>query len=323
MDIQWTDKYRPFNINDIYMDEIIHKKMNTIIKNLESPNMILCGPPGTGKTITIMNIIKELLGKYIEEYVLNFDATDDRGIKNVQEKMTHFCKKKIEYNKDDIGKYANHKIVLLDEADGITNKSQKLICNLMENYDNNTRFIFTCNDSTKIIEGIQSRCIVIKYNKLSNKKIMNKLTKICELEKMTYEEDGLKTLIEISNGDIRASINNLQIIYINYNHVNIDHVYKIFDIPHPLVIEKLFLMCYRKKYEDAFKILHKLILNGYSNSDISLSMINALKNMKNNEIKEETKIKYITEVGRTALNISRGIDNNIQLSGCIAKLCKM
>jgi len=191
----------------------------------------------------------------------------------------------------------------------------------MEKYNNTTRFAFTCNDSSKIVEGIQSRCIIFKYKRLAGEQIEKKIKYICEQEKVKYDDSGIESLLSISQGDLRAAINNLQIVHSSYGLVNMENMYKLFDKPHPAVIENLFLMCNKKKYKEAFTILHELKQSGYSNSDISLSMIDTLKNISKNILNEHTKIKYITEVGRAALNISRGIDTFLQLTGCIAKLC--
>lgn len=321
-EIPWTEKYRPNILQNITMGNTSYQKISGMIETKDMPNIIIAGVPGTGKTTTIKCIGSGLLGKYSKEYLMELNASDDRGIKIVQEKMAHFCKKKIEYNENDVGKYANHKIILLDEADGITIKAQRLINNLMEKH-NNTRFAFTCNDSSKIIEGIQSRCIIFKYKRLSDEQITKKLHHICEQEKVVYDDSGIKSLLFISQGDLRAAINNLQIVHSTYGVVNTENIYNLFDKPHPGVIENLFLMCYNKEHRKAFMILHELKQQGYSNSDISLSMIDILKNIPKRKLNEDTKIKYIMEVGRAALNISRGIDTYLQLTGCIAKLCSL
>ena len=319
----WTEKYRPSRLDGITMGKKSFHKISTIIENKDMPHIIIVGVPGTGKTTTIKCIGSSLLGKYSDEYVMELNASDDRGIKVVQEKMTQFCKKKIEINVNDKDKYSNHKIILLDEADGITLKAQRLINNLIEKYGDTTRFAFTCNDSSKIIEGIQSRCITFYYKRLDKEQIEQKLKKICEREQVKYDDEGIESLLFVSQGDLRAAINNLQIVHSSYGMVNADNIYRLFDKPHPSIIENLFLMCSKGDYVQAFKMLHELTELGYSNSDISLSMVETLKNIPRTVLTESTKIKYLTEVGRTALNISKGIDTYLQLTGCIAKLCML
>ena len=108
------------------------------------PNIIITGIPGIGKTTTILCIAKNLIRKYFEEGVLELNASDVRGVKTVQETIEYFCKKKLQIDEN----FANHKIVLLDEADNMTKKAQQSINNLMEQYQDTTRFAFTCNNSS-------------------------------------------------------------------------------------------------------------------------------------------------------------------------------
>jgi len=125
----WIEKYRPVTIEDLVLDEGMFNKIAKILDDKDMPNMIITGVPGVGKTTTISCIAKNLLGKFYGEAVLELNASDDRGIKTVQESIEHFCKKKI-YFDDTI---AQHKIVILDEADNMTIKAQQSIKNLMKN----------------------------------------------------------------------------------------------------------------------------------------------------------------------------------------------
>ena len=156
LNIPWVEKYRPTNIENLVLETPIYNKIKKIIDDKNMPNIIITGLPGIGKTTTILCIAKILLGKYFEQGVLELNASDDRGIKAVQDSIIYFCKKKLEMEED----YAQHKIVLLDEADNMTTKAQQLVNNLMEKYHSTTRFAFTCNNSSDIIEAIQSRCII-------------------------------------------------------------------------------------------------------------------------------------------------------------------
>ena len=159
----WIEKYRPTNINNLVIDDITLNKFKKIINDLEMPNCIITGNSGIGKTSTLLCMAEQLYGPYKNEAVLEQSASDDRGIKAVQDSIIHFCKKKLVIKGK---KYAKHKLVLLDEADNMTPKAQQLINNLMEKYIHTTRFTFTCNNSSDIIEAIQSRCIIFRYKRL-------------------------------------------------------------------------------------------------------------------------------------------------------------
>jgi len=189
----WIEKYRPNNINDLVLNKDILTRLNRIIETKNMPNIILTGPPGVGKTSTVLCIAKNLFGKYFNEGVIEMNASDDRGIKMVHETIEQFCKKKLEY--DNPEKYAGHKIVLLDEADNMTNKAKMSINILMDSYNKTTRFAFTCNSSSEILESIQSKCIIIRFEKLSNEQITTRLKYICEKENIKYDKTGLETIV--------------------------------------------------------------------------------------------------------------------------------
>ena len=219
---------------------------------------IITGVPGIGKTTTILCIAKNLLGKYYNQGVLELNASDDRGIKAVQESIIYFCKKKLEIKDEDGRTYSRHKIVLLDEADNMTKKAQQLVNNLMSQYHNTTRFAFTCNNSSDIIEAIQSRCIIFRYRRLNNQQLHDKLKFICDKEMITYSEDGLDALVTIAQGDLRQAINNLQLTYNGYEKIVPSNVYKLCDKPHPEIIKDIFMACYKNDIVLALENLEKL-----------------------------------------------------------------
>jgi len=143
----WVEKYRPTISEDILLDPFIKEKIDNILKEKSIPNMILTGEPGTGKTSTVICLAKQIYNTNINEYVLELNASDDRGLLIINNTIIPFCKKKIDTN--------FHKLVILDEADSITNKAQNLLSNIIAEYRKNTRFVFICNDCSQITESIQ------------------------------------------------------------------------------------------------------------------------------------------------------------------------
>ncbi|ARF10038.1 replication factor C small subunit [Indivirus ILV1] len=317
MNKPWIEKYRPIDIDELVLDNGTLSKIKKIIEDKNMPNIIITGSPGIGKTTTILCIAKKLLGKYYRQGVLELNASDDRGVKTVQESIEYFCKKKLETS----DKYAKHKIVLLDEADNMTKKAQQSINNLMQEY-NNTRFAFTCNNSSQIIEAIQSRCIIFRYCRLSNDQLKLRLEHICKMENIPYSEEGLNIIITTSQGDLRQAINNLQLTFNGYINITPDNVYKLCDKPHPLVIQNIFEACHKKDFKVALNHLNSLYKKGYSSSDIAFTMMYTLKTINNKIIDEKTKISFLEEIGKTSLIISQGMNTPLQLSGTIAFLCK-
>ena len=136
----WVEKYRPMNVDDLVLDPISLNKIKKIIEEKEMPNIIITGHPGIGKTTTILCIANNLLGKHFNKGVLQLNASDERGVKSVHETIEFFCKKKLDIENS----FAFHKIVLLDEADNMTQKAQQSINGLIKQYQHCTRFAFTC-----------------------------------------------------------------------------------------------------------------------------------------------------------------------------------
>ncbi len=321
--IPWIEKYRPRSLSDLVVDECTLTKLKKFIEDRDMPNIIITGVPGIGKTTSILCLIRYLLGPYCKQAVKELNASDDRGIKAVQESIECFCKKKVDMEPIDGRTFAQHKIILLDEADNMTQKAQQLVKTLMESYNNTTRFAFTCNNSSDIIEAIQSRCVILRYRRLSNEQIKQRLETICNVENVSFTDKGLDAIVITAQGDMRRAINNLQLTFNGYKSVIPEHVYKICDRPHPMTIKKIFVSCYKKDLKTALERLENLRDKGYSSSDISLSMINTLNSNQINEIDVDTKMEFLDELSRTALVISKGINTPIQLTGCVAKLCTL
>jgi replication factor C subunit 2/4 len=317
--LPWIEKYRPKHIDDIILNNNTLTKINKIIEEKNMPNIIITGIPGIGKTTTIKSIANKLYGKNVENAVLSLNASDDRGIKIVEELITNFCKKMLNI---DTNKYAHHKLIILDEADNITSKAQHLINKKMTEYNKTTRFAFTCNKSSDIIEAIQSRCIILRYLRLPKEKIIEKLKYICKMENIIYHDDAINEIAILSQGDMRSAINNLQIIYNGLNKITITNIYKVCNKPQPIILLHLLKCCKELKIKESFEILENLKNKGYSNSDIILGILNVLKllDKNNNDITEKDKMFIINETCKKAYIISKGVTSDLQVYSCISSI---
>lgn len=118
-------------------------------------------------------------------------------------------------------------MVLLDEADSMTEGAQQALRRTMELYSATTRFMLAANTSDKIIEPIQSRCAVLRYSRLTDAQILAKLLEVCRKEEVSYSEDGLSAVVFTAQGDLRAALNNLQATWQGAGHVSPDNVFKV------------------------------------------------------------------------------------------------
>jgi replication factor C subunit 2/4 len=312
INIPWVEKYRPNDINDVILDDFIRIKMEKIIRNRSIPNLIITGEPSTGKTSTIQSVTRKIYDKKLyENNVLELNASDDRGLNIITNTILPFCKKKIDKK--------NHKLIILDEADSITAKAQNLLSNIITEFKNNNRFVFICNNCSKLNESIQSKCMIIKFPNIHKKNLKLRVKKICENENITYTKKGIKALIFVSNNDIRQVINNLECIYYSYELIDEDNVYKFVDLPKPYYINNIISNCFDGNLKQCFNIINELIKKGYSPNDVLLTFMKCLTD-NDIDIDEETKLKLYEIISLSYIKVNDGIDTILQLYGCISKV---
>jgi replication factor C subunit 2/4 len=320
--IPWIEKYRPKNSDEIILEPFIKVKIDKIIQTKSVPNMIITGEPGTGKTSTILFLAKQIYGDKYNEYVLELNASDDRGLSIINNTIYPFCKKKMSINNKN---YPNHKLVILDEADSITPKAQNLLSNIIGEFRQNTRIVFICNDCTQIIESIQSRCMIVKYPRINSISLYQKIEQICQSENVEYTKEGIDTLLFVSDNDIRQAINNLECIYYSYGKLNEENIYTLIDKPKPYYISEILKKCKAGDYHKTMEVVKDLYNKGYTPNDIMLTFMKFLienNDLINNNINlnEESRLKIYEIISLSYIRVNRGIDTLLQLCGCISKI---
>lgn len=287
--LPFSEKYRPRKLHDLVIDPIIYNKINSIINNKDIPNIIFTGKSGVGKTSTIHCIAKAIYPKNeYQESILELNASDDRGIKAVHETIINFCKKKVFFKEG----YAQHKLLILDEADNITPKAQRLINSIMEKYPT-TRFAFTCNNSADIIESIQSRCVIIRFSKPPLEHFINRIKTICSIENIKYDEDSINYLFDICQKDLRQTMNMLELTFHTFGIITIENINNICDIPSQQILQGLYDSINNKDVQKICFLINKFQIDGYYSLDVLLHFIQFIKNIKIN--KSKLKIKTMEE----------------------------
>ncbi|GAA5823541.1 hypothetical protein JCM11251_000672 [Rhodosporidiobolus azoricus] len=314
-ELPWVEKHRPRTLDDIVGNTETIDRLKVIAKDGNCPHIIISGSPGIGKTTSILALARALLGDQYKEGVLELNASDERGIDVVRNRIKAFAQKKVTLP------LGRHKLIILDEADSMTTGAQQALRRTMELYSNTTRFALACNQSNKIIEPIQSRCAILRYARLSDKELLRRLKEICEIEKVPHNEGGLTALVFTSEGDMRQAVNNLQSTFSGFSFVGADEVFKVCDQPHPVVVNSLIKECVKGNVEAAMGRLEELWGQGYAAVDIVATLFRVTKGM--DSMAEYTKLEFIREIGFAHMRILEGVATVVQLGGLIARLCRL
>ncbi|GJN73015.1 subunit of heteropentameric replication factor C [Purpureocillium lilacinum] len=210
----WVEKYRPKTLNDVAAQDHTVTVLQRTLQASNLPHMLFYGPPGTGKTSTILALAKELYGpEMIKARVLELNASDERGISIVREKVKDFARMQLTnpppHYKD---KYPvpPFKIIILDEADSMTQDAQSALRRTMETYSKITRFCLICNYVTRIIDPLASRCSKFRFKSLDQGNAKKRLEEIAQKEGVLLEDGAIDALIRCSDGDLRKAITFLQ-----------------------------------------------------------------------------------------------------------------
>lgn len=219
--IPWIEKYRPKTIKDMRQNKNLINLINNIVKKKEITHLLFYGPPGTGKTSAILAIGREIFGDHYNERVIEFNASNDRGIAAVRDKITNVAKRHAcEIIKEDGTVIPHFKIIILDEADAMTDEAQDALRVIIEQYSSVTIFCFICNYISKMTDAIKSRCTQVYFKKLDDDCMMSRLKEIAIKESMLLTDEIHNLIIEISNGDMRRAIMLLQNIKYHYEFKN-------------------------------------------------------------------------------------------------------
>jgi replication factor C subunit 2/4 len=313
-ELPWVEKYRPLVLDDVVGNVRTIQQLLTISMQGNMPNLLLVGPPGCGKTTSIWCLARKMLGDSSRQAVCELNASDERGIEVVREKIKAFAQQKVTVPPN------MHKIIILDEADSMTPSAQQALRMIMTDYSSTTRFALACNDSSKIIEAIQSRCAILRFTRLSDSEILSRLLSVMEKEEVARDDKGLEALIFTAEGDMRHALNNLQATVAAFGEVSFDNVFKVCDQPHPDILNDVVKHCLDAQFSEACEALRVLWVQGYSPLDIIGSLYKVVTNYTMNE---HMQLKYLKELAVLRMRLLDGVCTLLQVHGCLARLCEM
>lgn len=303
-------KYKPKLLDDIVGNSYSIQRLKSMIKNNNIHDLIISGNSGIGKSSAIECFINEYYGEEIDKkHVLELNASEDRGINIIRGKVLNFAKEK---NNSEFKKF-----IIFEDIETITENSQQSLRQIIETYDK-CCFIFIANDSESLIESIHSRCIHIHFSKLNDKDIEKKINMISKKEKIQITANGIKTLIFISNSDLRQAIINLMCISYGFDKITEENIYKISDKPHPNKMSDIFRLLQKNKLNESLSEINELINIGYSLIDIINILYKTL--LETSFIIDFKKINIVKHISKCHLSILNGVENKLQIFYLLIKI---
>lgn len=305
----WTERYRPQKFEEVVGQQEIIKRVKSLVQALNIPHLLFAGPAGTGKSTLALITVKELFKDKWRENYLELNASDERGIDVVRQKVKDFARTRAIEN-------IPFKVIFLDEADALTKEAQQALRRTMENYTNTCRFIMSCNYSSRIIEPIQSRCVVFRFRLLEKKDIGVIIKKIAEKEKLILQDDALEMLYEGSEGDCRRAINLLQTTASISININGEMINMILSSTKPKDIRIVLDYALTGDFISSRDRLLDMMLK---ESIAGVDIIKAIqKEIWNLQIEPEIKVKLTEKTGETEFRMTEGSDEFVQLEALLA-----
>jgi replication factor C small subunit len=313
----WVEKYRPTTLKEIINQRDIVTGLSNFSKEPdEIPHLLFSGPAGVGKTTTALCLAKELLGEPWRRDTLELNASDERGIKMVRERVKEFAAvMKLPTDRDTKKMF---RIIILDEADEMTSEAQTALRRIIEDSSRTTRFIIICNYLSQIIEPIQSRCVVFKFRRLSREDVSDHLRSICNKEGIKFEEKALSTIYDATQGDLRHSINILQAAA-GMGYISSSNVISSIGLSGKSRVKEIIKLALAGKFYDArIKLFELIQVYGMSENDFL-----KYANQEAYDLKLDRPDEFAALMAEYDYRLVTGAHPEIQLVSLLAQLGKL
>ena len=314
----WIEKYRPQTFAEIKGQEHIVPRIQSFVESENMPHLLFAGPAGVGKTTLSLVIAKTLFGDNWRGNFLELNASDERGIDVVRNKVKDFARTRA------IGDVP-FKIIYLDECDALTREAQQALRRTMENYVGTCRFILSCNYSSKIIDPIQSRCAVFRFKPLPVDALHEIIEHVSNKEGLVFEdkEAVFQALVDVSNGDVRRLENVLQSCAAvapskeGSRIISESLVFMTGGVARPKELGSMLVSASKGDFLSAKEGLFKLMLNyGLSGIDVIKQIQAGVWDL---DLSSEQKLALVVACGEAEFRMVEGADAFVQLEALLAQ----
>ena len=295
----WAEKYRPQILDEMVNQTEIVSRLKNFVKERNLPHLLFVGPAGIGKTTSILALARDLYGSGYRNYILELNASDERGINVIREKVKNFARTAA------IASEVPFKILIMDEADSLTSAAQHALRRTMEIYTRTCRFCLIGNYSENIIEPIQSRCSIFRFSPLSEDDVKTWIQTIASMEEVNLMEEGLDAVYQASRGDMRKAINLLQAAAAIKGRVVDDIVvFSVLGRVSPERIREMIHLGLKGEFIEAREVLRSLLIDeGLAAEDILKMVYSEVMRLG---IPERWKVRLSDAVGEIDYRLTQG-----------------
>eukprot|EP00916_Digyalum_oweni_P004251 GHVL01007484.1.p1 GENE.GHVL01007484.1~~GHVL01007484.1.p1 ORF type:complete len:304 (+),score=59.38 GHVL01007484.1:206-1117(+) len=284
--------------------------VQTFVDKNRLPHLLFHGPPGTGKTSTIVTVAKTIFGKSYKSMVLELNASDDRGINIVREEIKSFVSALPVFQTSLL------KMVILDEADNMTSAAQFALRRLIEQFSRNSRFCLVCNYVSRVIPALQSRCTKFRFGPLSDKDVVDRVEGIAKAESVNMAEGAMEALLKIGQGDMRRILNVLQATSLAFDVVDERAIYLTTGTPLTTDIDGFFTSLLTKPFKVTVQEAHVMrMTKGYALADLIAGLYH---HMQNWEFPPGVQNEIMARLADIEYRCANGANEQIQLASLIA-----
>jgi replication factor C small subunit len=309
----WAEKYRPQTLDEVVNQREIVLRLKNFVNERNLPHLLFVGPAGIGKTSSILALARDLYGPGYQNFILELNASDERGINIIREKVKNFARTAA------LASPVTFKILIMDEADHLTSDAQHALRRTMEIYTRTCRFCLIGNYSENIIDPIQSRCSVFRFTPLEEGDVEQYLFRIAKNENVDMSKKGFLALYNASEGDLRKAINLLQAAAASGKCVDEASIYNVLGSISPETVKEMLETALNGRFLESRELLRDLLINkGMAPEDIL--RVSYREIMENSGVGEVNKMKVIDKMGEVDYRLTQGARPEIQISTLLAYL---